>query len=134
VYGYEVEEQEEEDENEDEDEDEEKVTNQPGTARRPKQPAGRIPTEVSPPPHKKKDRILDGKRSGQGGEKRMNRSPSKIKLPEKKDTEINKPKREQNKSLPQPENKTKEKMILWACKHTPNGFIASVKILSAQPG
>ena len=42
-----MEEQEEEDENEDEDEDEEKVTNQPGTARRPKQPAARHPTEVS---------------------------------------------------------------------------------------
>jgi hypothetical protein len=53
VYGYEVEEQEEEDENEDEDEDEEKVTNQPGTARRPKQPAARHPTEVP----QKKDRM-----------------------------------------------------------------------------
>ena len=49
-----MEEQEEEDENEDEDEDEEKVTNQPGTARRPKQPAARHPTEVSP---KKKTRM-----------------------------------------------------------------------------
>ena len=60
-----MEEQEEEDENEDEDEDEEKVTNQPGTARRPKQPAARHPTEV--PPKKTigcTDRSLDGKRSG----------------------------------------------------------------------
>ena len=59
------EQEEEEDENEDEDEDEKKVTNQPGTARRPKQPAARHPTEVSPKKNGCTDRILDGKRSGQ---------------------------------------------------------------------
>ena len=75
-----MEEQEEEDENEDEDEDEEKVTNQPGTARRPKQPAGRHTTEVSPP---KKTHSRWKEEWAGGGKKEMNRSPSKIKLPEK---------------------------------------------------
>jgi hypothetical protein len=80
VYGYEVEEQEEEDENEDEDEDEEKVTNQPGTARRPKQPAGRHTTEVSPP---QKKNAFSMERGVGRAEKGMNRSPGKIKLPGK---------------------------------------------------
>ena len=89
-----MEEQEEEDEDEDEDEDEEKVTNQPGTARRPKQPAARHPTEVSPPKKRCTDRILDGKRSGK----------------EKTDEPVAK----QDKN-------TWKKM---ACKHRPDGVIA----------
>ena len=126
-----MEEQEEEDENEDEDEDEEKVTNQPGTARRPKQPAGRHTTEVSPP----KKNAFSMERGVGRGEKRDEPVAKQDKTTWKnEDTEINTPNENKIRSLPQPENKTKEKMILWACKHTPNGFIASVKILSAQPG